>query len=645
MDKERFYKATHIVLLIVVIVLTIINYVLDGCRDNIVSFVILIITIILEIVSMGYFIVQDIIDNERKLAKHGSLSLFDTIDRKKIVEEVASRITNGTKNGKHVIYINCKDLPDVEIENIKQRLYNDLTLGTDKIIKDLKIKNVFMPTSLDMETFYELIFFNRPANRFCKKINVYIYDKHTANYYFIRQINKKFKEYYKSDTTVLADNLDERKKRWAKNSFIVYLCDDDTANGINTSINEKDLGDLIESKTNSRCEGVKVSDIQNTKNINKVLVIDEILNDDFNKKIINNDLDMIYALYNLKTGKYSEALDILAKKNAYAGENIDLYKCYVIADTLHLLNCYVNASTFCEFILGRIGDSENGSGIEIQSHIQPYDMQILKEKTLKLNAHIMKHIGFFDCDDASGNDALQTSSNQFLEMLIEQDENEICNFVIEKKNINGYFKRLQRALNDQEKGISRDTEYLKTLINVFDSNKNPDSRMYYAAFSAYNNLIEANKCIDDIIEFYEKTDNRRRFNAYYVKAEILRNMQKHSEAYGFYMKSSGIEDGHIDVNLLDQNYFSLKAMEKLGLVRGTGSLCVKNYKARYFTREGFRLDESNVEHKFSQYPIVKKDEKSCAHAFNYSLLSYIDDETLSEEQLRRLLTENIFIIL
>lgn len=643
MDKNKIVMATHWTLLFILITLIIVKQIYGDCIDESVSIAIIIITIFLEIVSIGYFIVQDIIDNEKKLAKHGSLSLFDTVDRKKIVEEVATRILNSTKDRKHVIYINCKDLPDVEIENIKQRLYNDLTLSKDKIIKDLKINNVFMPTSLDMETFYELIFFNRPTNKYCQKINVYIYDKHTANYYFIRQIEKKFREFYNSDNIILSDSLNERKKRWAKNSFIVYLCDDENTDGIKTSINENDIRDLAGSKTNSRSEEVMVSDVgmKNAKNINKVLVIDEILNDDFNKKIINNDIDMIYALYNLKTGKYSEALDILAKKNAYVGKNIDLYKCYVIADTLHLLNCYVNASTFCEFILGCIKDSENGSDIEIQ----PHDMQILKEKTLKLNAHIMKHIGYFDYDDAPGNEVLQTSSNQFLGMLINQDENENCNFVIEKKNINGYFKRLQRALNDPDKGISQDTEYLKTLIKVFDSNKNSDSRMYYAAFSAYNNLIEANKCIDDIIEFYEKTDNRRRFNAYYIKAEILRNMQKHSEAYDFYMKSSGIEDGHIDVNLLDQNYFSLKAMEKLGLIRGTGSLCVKNYKARIFTREGFRLDESNVEHKFSQYPIVKKDEKSCVHAFNYSLLSYIDDETLSEEQLRRLLTENIFIIL
>ena len=620
MDKNKVFFATHSVLLSVLTVLITLKYAFDGCNEDGLSFAVLVIAIALDIVSMGYFIIQDIVDNERKLAKHGSLSLFDTVDRKNLVNNVKELI----QNREHVIYINCKNLPDIETENIKQRLYNDLSLS--KKTKEIQIKNVFMPISLDMETFYEQIFFNRPANKRSKKINVYIYDKHTANYYFIKQIERKFNDYFNKTDADTFESIDKRKKMWAKNSFIVYLCDDDTPGGIKTSIDNAELAEIIESKTGKTCPHDRVEKMNMFDDINKVLIIDEILNDDFNKTIIKDDMSMIYVFYYLKTGKYSKALDILADKNVYTGKKFDSYKNYVIADTLHLLNCYANASSICYSIMAETG----GGGL-------------LYRKAVELNAHIMKHIGFFDDADYPGKDVFESSSNKLLDCL--GNDEETLKFIKEKKTINNYFSRLKKILEKNAEGISKDTKYTNKLAEIFAPNKNPDTRMYYAAFSAYNNLIEADKCIDDLIEFYEKTDNRRRFNAYYVKAEILRKKQKYAEAYGYYMRSSGVEDGHVDVNLLDQNYFSLKALEKLGLAQGTGSLCVKNYKARFFTPEGFRLDESSIENKLRNYDILEKDEKTCLHAFNNALLFYIDDNTVSEEQLCHLLDENIFLIL
>lgn len=619
MDKNKAFFATHSVLLFVLTILITLKYALDGGNEYGLFFVVLIIAIALDIVSMGYFIIQDIVDNERKLAKHGSLSLFDTVDRKNLVNNVKELI----RNREHVIYINCKNLPDVETENIKQRLYNDLSLS--KKNKEIRIKNVFMPISLDMETFYEQIFFNRPANKRSKKINVYIYDKHTANYYFIKQIERKFNDYFNKTDADTFESIDKRKKMWAKNTFIVYLCDDDTPNGIKTSIDKAELAEIIKNKTGQTCPHDTVEKMKIFDDINKVLIIDEILNDDFNKTIIKNDINMIYVLYYLKTGKYSKALDILASKDVYTGKKSDPYKNYVIADTLHLLNCYANASSICHFIM-----SESVGGL-------------LYRKAVELNAHIMKHIGFFDYADSRDNDVFESSSNELLDRL--GNDEETLEFIKEKKTLNNYFSRLKKVLEKNAEGISNDIKYTNKLAEFFASNKNPDTRMYYAAFSAYNNLIEADKCIDDLIEFYEKTDKRRRFNAYYVKAEILRKKQKYAEAYEYYMRSSGVEDGHVDVNLLDQNYFSLKALEKLGLVQGKGSLCVKNYKAKFFTPEGFRLDENSIEKKLSSYDIIEKDEKICSHAFNNALLSYIDGESVSAEQLCHLLDENIFLIL
>ena len=153
--------------------------------------------------------------------------------------------------------------------------------------------------------------------------------------------------------------------------------------------------------------------------------------------------------------------------------------------------------------------------------------------------------------------------------------------------------------------------------------------------------------IDEVVDYFEKTNHRRKYNAYYIKAEIMRMLGDYDGAYRFYIKSSGMTEGHADVNLLDQNYFSLRALEKLNLVNGMASFQVKSYRDSLFDGDGMRKDYDEC---ISLIAKIFKSVESAGKArpelrFNKTLTEFIDDADLRPDDLKKLLAENMFIIL
>ena len=628
MKRSNLRPIVYIIILVATVAGTLTTYLLPTLVPQVKNITILVVTILLDILSMGYFIVQDIIGNRTTISKYGSLSLFETVDCEDVSKMVFSKLASMPSD--HVIYINCNGLNNNAIENVKQKLYEDLTnhrkcIKKYGITKNLNVKSVYVPASLDIESLYESVFYN--ANKFASGISVYIYDKNTANEFFVKQIDARLKKHADSAKSRLRATTFDRTTR---STYLIYLTDNyDESHQIKAGLSGRELREMVRVQIGKDYDFVKAFPDLDIKN---VLTLDDILHDCFYKKFIDACPPNLLVIYHLKTGEYLKAMWILSKLSTRG----DRYNRYLWADTLHLLNLYHIAYTLCIYLA-----NEKEEDVEFVI------------KTKELLSHIAKHMGIFtaDCIPGNGKDWALIDSNSLMEEIKGMSKDAVT--LAERKiAVNNYFfkltMRLEGLIFSSGNYLREDNEQdeLK-LLALFADSSDPDQKMYYAAFSARENPTKALKIIEDIIEFYEKTENRRRFNAYYVKAEVLRIMNRNRSAYDYYLKSSGILDNHHDVNLLDQNYFSLKALERLGLVSGLASQQVREYKSRYYTVQGARTDESKIVKQIRTiFPgIVYNEDTEFVLQFNNALLHTVDSEEIDNEALQKLLMDNVFIIL
>lgn len=617
-------SVAYAVLLAAIMFGTIAVYLLPSACPRAADIAVLVITVLLEIASMGYFIVQDIIGNKTVISKYGSLNLFETVDCEGVSKAVFRSLTENPSA--HVIYINCRGLNVNSIENVKQKLYEDLTACKNSLKKfhikrRLNVRSVYVPAALDIESLYESVFYS--TNRFASGINVYIYDMNTANEFFVDRIATRLENQInaaqsKSGKTAAAKTV--------RRTYIVYLTNNHKNTAIGTGLHGQELREMVRAKIGCDYdfEDKFAIDIKN------VLVINDILENEFHRDFVLAYPPNLLVIYYLKTGEYEKALDILV---GFADCN-SWYCVYLLADTLHLLNMYHAAYTLCSTLLGS----------KIAS---PFENEVII-----LQAHILKHMGLFD-SSFSDADWHETNSTELLKKVrgsgsAQHDAVSVEIKLLVNEYFDGLLKQLERRFDCYDKHDAARMEETRTrLLAILKNVSDPDQKLYAAAFGVWDNPSISLKLIDDIIEYYERTENRRRFNAYYVKAEILRIMHKYGCAYEFYVKSSGMLDGHRDVNLLDQNYFSLKALETLGLATGIASLHVREYKKKYYTEYGARTDEKEI---------VEITRKVLAHLncdedtrhflrFNTALLNYIDSDQIDKKALLELLMRNVFIIL
>ena len=157
MKPNRGKYIIYAIILLIAIIFPILIYVFSTsvCTPEL-SIVVTVLTIILDVLSLAYFIVQDLVSNSRTIAHHGSLSLFETVDREAVNKNVIERLKEHPDA--HVVYMACSGLPRIELENIKQRIYEDLTnykkIDGEKFSRRnrLCISNVFLPAALELPT-------------------------------------------------------------------------------------------------------------------------------------------------------------------------------------------------------------------------------------------------------------------------------------------------------------------------------------------------------------------------------------------------------------------------------------------------------------------------------------------------------------
>lgn len=626
MERNNLKLILYFILLLVVVACNIVLKV-DDSFDSPTETALTIMTILIEILSLGYFIIQDLFNTYRTIQRYGSLKLFNVIDRESLYNKVINELTNAPE--KHVIYVNCVGLNKLDVENIKQKLYEGLTdyrknnsFTKNKRIKgnswnrlvacckkssstknELKIGNIYVPATLETEYFNETVFHN---TTFDHKKTIYIFDMNSANYYFIKMIEK-----------ALNNHPPKNNKFYQHNTYIVYLTDFSNEAGIDTNLSEEDINDIL-------CMEEKET-LHSINDIKNVFTIEALSENKLYRELLIKDRNIITILYKLKIGQYMDALKILIEQRFNISQKRYFF---LLADCLHLLNLYEQAYIILNY-----------------AQITHSDDPLLNQKATLLRSHILKHMGRFNKEDC-----LITQKDDSSRLLSNQDNRD-------KIAVNMYFSNLLSKLKGRKEKYLLETilQGIKNGID-FSAQKVEESiknKMYYAALTAHKRPDQSLKSLNETIEYYEKTDNRLRFNAYYIKAEILRIANRFEEASSYYIKSSGILDGHFDLNLLDQNYFSLRALERLGLINENSSYQIKKYKQSSIKE---LIDKLNPTlkllstNKSLSLPTsidteIKQDSILKPLCFNNALLDYINSEALDKTELRNLLLDTVFIIL
>lgn len=725
MRSSRVRFLVYFITIVGFTALTIVQEVLDNANelDEPSKDILFVVTLILALFAMIYFIIGDIISNRHSINKSGSLSLIGTWDRTSIATSVIDVLQNATCG--HVIYINCNNLNQSEIRNIKHRIYDALTIysinnGAGRTVR--AIKNAFMPEKFDAETFYETVFSGQlyPG----VNCNVFIYDNESANKYMIKSIedrlfdiiqNKEFDflpfmpkswfkrrliKYAKSTYIVYcSNNIGNLQKSCAKNSVassmsknksnhcrwlskikclfnclpisraeyltldadgkhleeIFKLIENACANFLDKCIN------LTEYKKKREKEKLHdaIFSIEKKDILSDVMVIKNMLEDDNELYILSQYPQFLYTRYLMRIGEYEEALK--EYRSLDSNKQAEPLGCYILADILHLNNMYsagyVIASNTCLKL-----DSEISGGIAL------FNRRYLFTMLEMLKAHISKHIGFFTDDTITSNDKFVfESANKLLTCLVGNINSFIttskrpsgverncrnASFIhnIEcKMEINKYFAALSRALTERNYAENIYTPRMDLLY----ASGNAHTDMYYAAFLVKSNLLQAQNLIEDVVEKMCQDNDRLRYNAYYVKAEILRFSSCYNEAYAMYLLASGITENHADLNLLDQAYFSCKAMERLGLVKGLNSLQIKSFKETHFA-DGKRKVITDIYRNENSLKNMMIDMLKLHGAadilkdnypeFNKLLLEFIDNPERANEDIANFM-KNIFVIL
>lgn len=603
MERNNLKLILYFILLLVVVACNIVLKVDDGF-DNPTETALTIMTILIEILSLGYFIIQDLFNTYRTIQRYGSLKLFNVIDRESLYNKVIDELTNAPE--KHVIYVNCAGLNKLDVENIKQKLYEGLTdyrKNNSFTKNELKIGNIYIPATLETEHFNETVFHN---TTFDHKKTIYIFDMNSANYYFIKMIEK-----------ALNNRPPKNNKFYQHNTYIIYMTDFTNEAGIDTNLSKKDINDIL-------CMEEKEA-LRSIDDIKNVFTIEALSENKLYRELLIKDRNIIIVLYKLKIGQYMDALKILIEQRFNISQKRYFF---LLADCLHLLNLYEQAYIILN-----------------NAQITHSDDPLLNQKATLLRSHILKHMGLFNKEDCRMDQEEDSSS-----ILSNQDNGD-------KIAVNMYFSNLLSKLKGR-----KEKYLLKTILQGikngidFSAQKVEESiknKMYYAALTAHKRPEQSLKVANETIEYYEKTDNRLRFNAYYIKAEMLRIANRFEEASSYYIKSSGILDGHFDLNLLDQNYFSLRALELLGLINENASYQIKKYKQTAIQeliselKPILKLLSANTCLSLPSLSDTELNQNSLLEplCFNNALLDYINSEALDKTELRNLLLDTVFIIL
>ena len=498
--------------------------------------------LLIVIVPFAFEQLKPLISNSNEYVFNQSNNYFESFDRTPVVIKIGEEARLFKKDSEKikVLILNCQNINAIEIKNIKYQLYNGLSSSNkdrnfkkyQRIIGDIKI-----PQNFDIESF-------------CSYIN----SLHKYNPIYNNYVNLLILDDQSFD---LSDLFRVNQQKINKKVLVVHLTNNlHYQNKMNNIIN---LNELKHSNLNYTFK--KDSPI-NYYNKFIDLIETNIENDPLNayalKKVIDSNkifLDMnenfIIPLYYNKIGNYEKALQyMLANINSKFDETTDVYK-YILADTFHLNGEYIIAASILKNI-------SNKSAF-----------------VTKLEMHLEKHLGNFSNYSAT----TDYSNLKLLSIaMIDLIDKSINNVVAKKIN----FVTANNPNLDINKYEIKTTEI---------SNYN----MYRAVFLASDNkLNEALELINNCIAKFESENDHYYYNAYYIKAEILRIMNDFSEAYKFYLKSSGILDDHVDINLLDQNYFSTKSLELLGYVHGDASDRIIAYKENHYDKLNHKKYISNI---------------------------------------------------
>ena len=549
--------------------------------------------LLIVIVPFAFEQLKPLISNSNEYVFNQSNNYFESFDRTPVVIKIGEEARLFKKDSKKikVLILNCQNINAIEIKNIKYQLYNGLSSSNkdrnfkkyQRIIGDIKI-----PQNFDIESF-------------CSYIN----SLHKYNPIYNNYVNLLILDDQSFD---LSDLFRVNQQKINKKVLVVHLTNNlHYQNKMNNIIN---LNELKHSNLNYTFK--KDSPI-NYYNKFIDLIETNIENDPLNayalKKVIDSNkifLDMnenfIIPLYYNKIGNYEKALQyMLANINSKFDETTDVYK-YILADTFHLNGEYIIAASILKNI-------SNKSAF-----------------VTKLEMHLEKHLGNFSNYSAT----TDYSNLKLLSIaMIDLIDKSINNVVAKKIN----FVTANNPNLDINKYEIKTTEI---------SNYN----MYRAVFLASDNkLNEALELINNCIAKFESENDHYYYNAYYIKAEILRIMNDFSEAYKFYLKSSGILDDHVDINLLDQNYFSTKSLELLGYVHGDASDRIIAYKENHYDKLNHKKYISNIKIP-EMYDECLKEKINLR--FNQKILNIINETSLNDKdwnKLKTILLNNIFIIL
>ena len=549
--------------------------------------------LLIVIVPFAFEQLKPLISNSNEYVFNQSNNYFESFDRTPVVIKIGEEARLFKKDSKKikVLILNCQNINAIEIKNIKYQLYNGLSSSNkdrnfkkyQRIIGDIKI-----PQNFDIESF-------------CSYIN----SLHKYNPIYNNYVNLLILDDQSFD---LSDLFRVNQQKINKKVLVVHLTNNlHYQNKMNNIIN---LNELKHSNLNYTFK--KDSPI-NYYNKFIDLIETNIENDPLNayalKKVIDSNkifLDMnenfIIPLYYNKIGNYEKALQyMLANINSKFDETTDVYR-YILADTFHLNGEYIIAASILKNI-------SNKSAF-----------------VTKLEMHLEKHLGNFSNYSAT----TDYSNLKLLSIaMIDLIDKSINNVVAKKIN----FVTANNPNLDINKYEIKTTEI---------SNYN----MYRAVFLASDNkLNEALELINNCIAKFESENDHYYYNAYYIKPEILRIMNDFSEAYKFYLKSSGILDDHVDINLLDQNYFSTKSLELLGYVHGDASDRIIAYKENHYDKLNHKKYISNIKIP-EMYDECLKEKINLR--FNQKILNIINETSLNDKdwnKLKTILLNNIFIIL
>jgi len=596
LERIMKYNFKKNIILIIVFIISIVLFVMQEFLfiDNWIS---RLFNILINSLTFLYFVIFDIFNNRKEIYRRGSYNIFYNVDRNELANNVNEELKKNESESP-IMCINTSGLNNAEITNIKTKLYTSLA-------KVNKKDDIIMTNSISFDELNQFIF---KASK--RKKTILILDDEIIDISTIKSIHNQFIKLSNS-------NSEDKQFIGLNNLKIIYL----TSKMCNSEYNKIFYFDK-NIQTDENIEKLLGEYLKLLpKNINiSVLTVKLILTNEYYKSVLNENNRFIRPIYFMAIGEYKEAFNSLMELSCIKNNENFLF---LLSDCLHLLGEYNISYTIL-------------SNLKLKDGVK--NSPLLLEKIEKLEIHINKHLGNFNIE--------------YNKYSIKTDEDIQHLLSIE------ILKNIDKSISDidNNKDIKLDELLNSCCINL--SCYLPRYEIYKAViFANKYNLDEALTIINESINNLENSNDRYKYNAYYVKAEILRCMNQFNEAYQFYIKSSGILDCHADINLIDQNFFSTKTLEILGYVRGDASSRIETFKKRSYDANNHKKEvlTSKSIKKLSlilgitELEIQRLLNEKIDLKFNSKLLNLVSEKMIIDEdyinQLKKLIKNNIFIIL